>query len=43
VIAYLRLARTLLAALVGCALAVSGAIYQSAFNNKLVSPDLLGV
>lgn len=43
VIAYLRLPRTLLAALVGCALAVSGAIYQSAFNNKLVSPDLLGV
>ena len=43
VISYLRLPRTLLAALVGCALAVSGAIYQSAFNNKLVSPDLLGV
>ena len=43
VITYLRLPRTLLAALVGCALAVSGAIYQSAFNNKLVSPDLLGV
>lgn len=43
VIAYLRLPRTLLSALVGCALAVSGAIYQSAFNNKLVSPDLLGV
>ena len=43
VIAYLRLPRTLLAALVGCALAVSGVIYQSAFNNKLVSPDLLGV
>lgn len=43
VIAYLRLPRMLLSALVGCALAVSGAIYQSAFNNKLVSPDLLGV
>lgn len=43
VITYLRLPRTLLSALVGCALAVSGAIYQSAFNNKLVSPDLLGV
>ena len=43
VISYLRLPRTLLAILVGCALAVSGAIYQSAFNNKLVSPDLLGV
>lgn len=43
VITYLRLPRTLLAGLVGCALAASGAIYQSAFNNKLVSPDLLGV
>ena len=43
VITYLRLPRTILAALVGCALAVSGAIYQSVFNNKLVSPDLLGV
>lgn len=43
VISYLRLPRTLLAALVGCALATSGAIYQSTFNNKLVSPDLLGV
>lgn len=43
VITYLRLPRTLLAALVGCALATSGTIYQSAFNNKLVSPDLLGV
>ena len=43
VIMYLRLPRTILAALVGCALAVSGAIYQSVFNNKLVSPDLLGV
>lgn len=43
VIEYLRLPRTLLALLIGCSLAVSGAIYQSAFNNKLVSPDLLGV
>ena len=43
VITYLRLPRTILAVLVGCALAVSGAIYQSVFNNKLVSPDLLGV
>ena len=33
----------MLATLVGCALATSGTIYQSAFNNKLVSPDLLGV
>lgn len=43
VIANLRIPRTLLAALIGAALPVSGAIYQSAFNNKLVSPDLLGV
>ena len=43
VIEYLRLPRTLIALLIGCSLSVSGAIYQSAFNNKLVSPDLLGV
>ncbi|MFA5222783.1 MAG: iron ABC transporter permease [Bacilli bacterium] len=43
VIEYLRLPRTLIAILIGCSLAVSGAIYQSTFNNKLVSPDLLGV
>ncbi len=43
VLEYLRLPRTLIALLIGAALAVSGAIYQSAFNNKLVSPDLLGV
>lgn len=43
VIQYLRIPRTLIAILVGASLAVSGAIYQSVFNNKLVSPDLLGV
>lgn len=43
VLVYLRIPRTLLAMLVGCALSVSGAVYQSAFNNRLVSPDLLGV
>ena len=43
VIVYLRLPRTLCAILVGVALSVSGSVYQSAFNNKLVSPDLLGV
>lgn len=43
VIEYLRLPRTLIAILIGCSLSVSGAIYQSTFNNKLVSPDLLGV
>ena len=43
VIEYLRVPRILMAALVGAALAISGAIYQGIFNNKLVSPDLLGV
>ena len=43
VMLYLRLPRTLIAILVGIALTLSGAIYQSAFNNRLVSPDLLGV
>ena len=40
IIVYLRIPRTLVALLIGAALSVSGAIYQSAFNNKLVSPDL---
>ena len=39
----LRLPRTLIAICVGASLAVSGAIYQGIFNNKLVSPDILGV
>ena len=39
----LRLPRTLVAMCVGCSLALSGVIYQSIFNNKLVSPDILGV
>ena len=39
----LRLPRTIIAVLIGAALATSGAIYQGIFNNKLVSPDLLGV
>ena len=43
VMLYLRLPRTLIAVLVGIALTLSGAIYQSSFNNRLVSPDLLGV
>ena len=38
-----RLPRTLGAALVGAALALSGATYQGVFKNPLVSPDLLGV
>lgn len=39
----LRLPRTLVAICVGASLALSGTIYQSIFNNKLVSPDILGV
>ena len=39
----LRLPRTLIAMCVGYALALSGTIYQNIFNNKLVSPDILGV
>lgn len=38
-----RLPRILGALLVGAALAVAGAAYQSTFRNPLVSPDLLGV
>ena len=43
VLTNLRIPRTIVAALVGIALSVSGVIYQGVFNNKLVSPDLLGV
>ena len=43
VIMQLRLPRLLGAIVVGSALAVSGAVYQSIFQNPLVSPDLLGV
>lgn len=39
----IRLPRTLAAVLVGAALALSGAVYQSIFKNPLVSPDFLGV
>ncbi len=39
----LRLPRTIIAALTGTALSVSGLLYQETFQNKLVSPDLLGV
>jgi iron complex transport system permease protein len=38
----LRLPRALLAALVGAALATSGAVYQSVFRNPLADPYLLG-
>lgn len=43
VILTLRLPRTIAAALVGAAMALSGATYQSIFKNPMCSPDLLGV
>lgn len=43
VIWQIRLPRTLLAILVGAALALSGAIVQTTARNGLASPDLLGV
>lgn len=39
----IRLPRVLAGVLVGGALAVAGATYQSLFRNPLVSPDILGV
>jgi iron complex transport system permease protein len=39
----LRFPRTVVACLVGIALSLSGLIYQSTFQNELVSPDILGV
>ncbi len=42
VILQLRLPRVLLAALVGSALATSGAVYQTVFHNPLADPYLLG-
>lgn len=43
IILQVRLPRVLGALLVGSALAVAGAAFQSTFRNPLVSPDLLGV
>lgn len=43
IIVNLRLPRTLIALLVGSALSLSGLVYQETFQNKLVSPDFLGV
>lgn len=43
IVVNLRLPRTIIAALTGLALSVSGLLYQETFQNKLVSPDLLGV
>ena len=38
----IRLPRILLAALVGCALSAAGTAYQSAFQNPMAAPDILG-
>ena len=43
IIINLRLPRTIIAGLTGIALSISGLLYQEIFQNKLVSPDLLGV
>lgn len=43
VIVNLRLYRVLVSMIIGASLAISGTIYQSLFNNKIVSPDILGV
>ena len=43
VLLVIRLPRVLLTALVGAALAVSGAAYQGMFKNPMVAPDILGV
>lgn len=43
VLLHIRIPRILLSYLVGVALAVSGAAYQSLFQNRLVSPGVLGV
>ena len=43
VIVKLRLPRTLMALLCGVSLSVSGLLYQEIFQNKLTSPNLLGV
>lgn len=39
----IRIPRACASFLVGACLAVSGLVYQTTFNNKLVSPDILGV
>lgn len=43
IITNLRLPRAFASFLVGGALSVSGLVYQNTFNNKLISPDILGV
>ena len=39
----IRIPRACASFLVGACLAVAGLVYQTTFNNKLVSPDILGV
>ena len=43
IIKNLRLPRTIMALLVGIGLSLSGLLYQEIFQNRLTSPDLLGV
>lgn len=43
VMKHIRIPRVLLSYLIGIALAVSGAAYQSLFHNRLISPGVLGV
>ena len=43
VIMLIRFPRTVAAFIVGSCLSLSGSVFQSTFNNKLVSPDVLGV
>lgn len=43
IVTLIRLPRTLASFMVGGSLAVAGLVYQTTFNNKLVSPDILGV
>ena len=38
----IRVPRACASFLVGACLAISGLVYQTTFNNKLVSPDILG-
>lgn len=42
VIGHIRLPRLAVAMLIGLALSVAGAVYQTMFRNPLVSPDILG-
>lgn len=39
----IRIPRAMASFMVGACLSVSGLVYQTTFNNKLVSPDILGV